>query len=205
MKRLLILTILGVALIGCSGESSITSTYGSSAISGEVIVTGITNTNPAGIEVSVRGTGMTAILGVDGQFAFANIPDGADLDFRRAEDGIDASIRVDASSGFVTVDLTARKARRRSGAKGGAPATGRPVREYEGTVLRATARELVILTANKQEVTFILTADTVIRRNSTTFDLRQILVGLIVQVTAVPNADGTHTATLVVVRSRAGS
>ena len=284
MKRLLVLTMLGaVAVMGCNGrgESSIVGAYGSSAISGEVVISGMTNSSPAGVEVSVRGTGMTAVLGADGRFAFGNIPDGAELDFRRAADGIDASIHVDANSSFVTVELTARKARRRAGGKGGervhefeglirsatadsivvytskkvevtiglTPDTiirkGQTiltpadlvvdtrvhvkarfaddaytailvivqneddgedddpppaVREYEGKVVSFTATELVVFTSKKVEVTFVITEDTVIRKGSATFDLRQILAGMIVHVKAIPNADGTNTATLVIVQ-----
>jgi len=289
MKKLLILTMLGtVALMGCNGrgESSITSTYGSSMISGEVIVTGMPNTSPAGVEVSVRGTGMTATLGADGQFAFANVPEGAELDFRRAADGIEASLHVDASSGFVTVELqkaaaTAKKSRRRSGGKGGekvyefeglirsaaadsivvytshkeevtigltadtiirhgqtllTPAdllvdtrvhvkarlandvytavlvivqnedddeedTPPAVREYEGKVVSLTDTELVVFTSHKKEETFTITADTVIRKGSTTFNLAQILIGMLVHVKATANDDGTKTATLVIVQN----
>jgi hypothetical protein len=291
MKKLLILMMLGaVGLMGCNGrgESSITGTYGSSMISGEVVVTGMPNTSPAGVEVSVRGTGMTATLGADGQFAFANVPEGAELDFRRAADGIEASLHVESSSGFVTIELqqnkaaaTAKKSRRRSGGKGGekvyefeglirsaaadsivvytshkeevtigltadtiirhgqtllTPAdllvdtrvhvkaskaddaytaflvivqneddgeddTPPAVREYEGKVVSMTATELVVFTSHKEEVTFAITADTVIRKGSTTFDLAQILIGMLVHVKATPNADGTNTATLVIVQN----
>lgn len=291
MKKLLILMLLGaVGLMGCNGrgESSITGTYGSSMISGEVVVSGMPNTSPAGVEVSVRGTGMTATLGADGQFAFANVPEGAELDFRRAADGIEASLRVDPSTGFVTIELqqnkaaaTAKKSRRRSGGKGGEKVhefeglirsatadsivvytshkvdvtialtpdtiirhgqtiltaadllvdtrvhvkarlandaytavlvivqneddgeddTPPAVREYEGKVVSMTATELVVFTSHKEEVTFAITADTVIRKGSATFDLAQILIGMLVHVKAIPNADGTNTATLVILQN----
>lgn len=292
MKKAVILLMLAVALAGCNGrrESSITGSYGSSMISGEVVLSGVANTSPAGVEVSVRGTGMTSTLGADGQFVFANAPEGAVLDFRRAADGIEASLRLDAASGFVTVDLqqakataTAKKSgRRRSAGRGGeklfefegvirtaaadsivvftsrkeevtiglaadtiirkgqtilTPAdlvagtrvhvkarfandaysavlvivqnegegedddTPPAVREYEGTVVSMSAQELVVFTSKKQEVKFVLTADTVIRRGSATFDLAQILIGMLVHVKATPNADGTNTATLVIVQN----
>ena len=292
MKKLLILMMLGaVGLLGCNGrgESPITGNYGSSMISGEVVVSGMANTSPAGVEVSVRGTGMTATLGADGQFAFANVPEGAQLDFRRAADGIEASLRVDPTSGFITIELqqnkaaaTAKKSRRRSGGKGGekvyefeglirsaaadsivvytshkeevtiglaadtiirhgqtilTPAdllvdtrvhvkarlandaytavlvivqneddgeeddTPPAVREYEGKVVSMTATELVVFTSHKKEETFILTADTVIRKGSATFDLAQILIGMLVHVKATGNEDGTKTATLVIIQN----
>jgi hypothetical protein len=294
MKKIVVLIMLAAVGVmgatGCNGrgESTITGGYGSSMISGEVFLTGVSNTSPAGVEVSVRGTGMTATLGADGQFAFANMPEGAVLDFSRAADGIEASLTLEATSGHVTVELqqakavtTAKKSRRRSGAGGGekvyefeglirsaaadsivvytshkqevtigltpetiirkgqtilTPAdltvdtrvhvkarkandlytavlvivqdeddgeddTPPAVREYEGKVVGATATELVVFTSHKQEVTFVITADTVIRKGSTTFNLAQILIGMLVHVKATANADGTNTATLVIVQN----
>ena len=293
MKKLavLLMIVAAVGLMGCNGrgETSITSSYGSSMISGEVVVSGVSNTNPGGVQVSVRGTGMTATLGADGQFAFANMPEDAVLDFRRAADGIEASLRVDASAGgFVTVELqqataTAAKksSRRRSVGRGGekvyecegvirtaaagsivvytshkeevtigltaetiirkgqtllTPAdlvadtrvhvkthlandaytailvivqdeegegdTPPPaVREYEGTVVSATATELVVFTSHKEEVKFTITNDTEIRRGSATFNLAQVLIGMLVHVKATANADGTNTATQVIVQN----
>lgn len=295
MKRLLILLVLAtVGLMGCNrrGESPLTGAYGSATISGEVFLSGVSNTSPAGVRVSVRGTGMTATLGEDGQFAFANVPEGALLDFQRAVDGIEASLRLDASSGFVSIELqqgkataTAKKSgRRRAGARGGekvyelegliravaadsivvytshkqevtiglTPDTiirkgrtmltaadltvdtrvhvkarfandaysavlvivqeedgeeeeddGTPpaVREYQGWVVRSTAQELVVFTSKKEEVEFAITEETVIRRGSSTFNLAQILIGMLVHVKATANADGTNTAVLVIVQN----
>ena len=288
MKRLLILLMLAaVGLLGCNrrGESPLTGAYGSAMISGEVFLTGVANTSPAGVQVSVRGTGMTATLGADGQFAFANVPEGT-------ADDIEATLRLDASSGFVSVELqqgkataTAKKSgRRRAGARGGEKVheleglirtaaadsivvftshkqevtigltadtiirkgrtiltaadltvdtrvhvkarfandaysavlvivqdddddgeedDGTPpaVREYEGRVVSATAQELVVFTSKKQEVKFVLTDETIIRRGSSTFNLAQILIGMLVHVKATANADGTNTAVLVIVQN----
>jgi hypothetical protein len=293
MKRVVMLLMFAaVGLLGCNGrgESTITGSYGSSSVSGEVVVTGLSNTSPAGVEVSVRGTGMTTTLGADGTFAFASMPEEAVLDFRRAADGIEASLALDAPEGFVTIELqqvtaTAGKktGRRRSAGRGGETVyelegvirtaaagsivvftskkeevtiglaaetvirqghtlltsadltagtrvhvkthrandaytailvivqndddgedgdDGAPpaVREYEGTVVSMTAQELVVYTSHKEEVKFILTADTEIRRGSATFNLAQILAGMIVHVKATANADGTNTATQVIVQ-----
>lgn len=300
MKKLLILMMLAaVALTGCNGrgESTVTGSYGSSMISGEVSLKAVSNTSPAGVEVSVRGTGMTAILGADGQFAFANMPEGAVLDFHRAQDAIEASLTVDASAGFLAIELeqtrataTARKSssrRRRPGAGGGeklheieglirtaaagsivvfsskkqdvtialVPETiirkGQTVltpadltvdtrvhvkarfandvytavvvivqdededdgegegeepppaveRQYEGRVVSATATELVVFTSKKEEVRFLITDQTVIRKGSATMNLAQILIGMLVHVKATANADGTNTANLVIVQN----
>lgn len=290
-KTAILLMLAAVSLMGCNGrgESSITGAYGSSMISGEVFLSGVSNSSPAGVEVSVRGTGMTAMLREDGRFAFASIPEGAQLDFRRAADGIEATLHLDATTGFVTVELqqakatvTAKKSgRRRSAGRGGekvyeleglirtaaaesivvftskkeevtigltpdtiirkgqtlrTPADLTPdtrvhvkarfandaytailvivqneddggeeippaVREYEGKVVSATAQELVVFTSKKQEVTFAITDDTVIRRGSATFNLAQVLIGMLVHVKASVNADGINTATVVIVQN----
>ncbi|HEY0372547.1 MAG TPA: DUF5666 domain-containing protein [Thermoanaerobaculia bacterium] len=299
MKKVLVLMMLAVVglvggLAGCSrGESTITGSYGSSMISGEVYLAGVTNTSPAGVQVSVRGTGMTAILAADGRFAFANVPDGAVLDFQRSSDAIDASLDLDGAASFVTVELrqanavatTAKKSgRRRAGAGGGEklyefegvirtaaadsivvytshkeevtiglaaetvirkghtsltpadltvdtrvhvkarsandaytavlvivqnqgdggdddvppPAT---VREYEGRVVGATADSLTVFTSKKTEVTFLITPGTEVRRSSVGINLAQVLIGMLVHVKATANADGTNTATLVIVQN----
>lgn len=299
MKKVLILTMLAAAgLVGCSGRGESTVTgggYGSSMISGEVHLAGVANTSPAGVQVSVRGTGMTATLGADGRFAFANMPEGAVLDFQRAEDSIEASLGLEPAASFVAVELrqasavatTAKKtSRRRSGAGGGEkvyefegvirtaaadsivvytshktevtvglvpetlirkghtaltaaaaltvgtrvhvkarlandlytavlvivqnpgddeddgvpPPPPATVREYEGKVVSSTATELVVFTSKKVEVTFLITADTVIRKGSATMSLVQILNGMLVHVKATANADGTNTANLVIVQ-----
>lgn len=295
MKKALVLIMLAaVGLVGCNGrgESTVTGGYGASTISGEVHLSGVANTSPAGVQVSVRGTGMTALLGADGRFAFANMPEGAVLDFQRASDAIEASLDLDGTASFVTVELqqakaiatTARKTgRRRSGAGGGeklyefegvirtasagsivvftshkeevtialaaettirhgqtalavadltadtrvhvkarlagelytavlvivqngggdddVPPAG-AVREYQGRVVAATADSLTVFTSKKEEVSFLITPGTEIRRNSAGFDLRQVLAGMLVHVKATSNADGTKTATLIIVQRK---
>ncbi len=194
MKKVVILLMLvTVALLGCRGESLTGGGYGSSTISGEVHLTGVSNSSPAGVQVSVRGTGMTITLGADGRFAFANMPEGAVLDFQRAADGIAASLTLDGSSGFLSVDL-------RQGKAIASRALRIVAEEYEGRVVRMTGGELVILTAKQVEVTFRVTDGTVIQTNSASFNMRQILKGVLVYVLATSNADGTHTANLVAAR-----
>lgn len=296
MKRTIILLLLAaLALAGCNGRSESTITgggYGAATVAGEVSLAGVADTSPAGVEVSVRGTGMTATLRADGRFAFANMPEGAILDFRRAADGIEASLALDAGSEFLSVELrpgaavatTKKSGRRRAGAGGGekvhelegvirtsaadsivvftshkqevtvtlAPETiirkGQTIltpaaltpntrvhvkarlannvytavlvivqteedgedgedtpapaaREYEGRVVSATATELVVFTSKKTEVRFLITADTEIRRGQATFNLAQVLIGMLVHVKATANADGTNTANLVIVQN----
>jgi hypothetical protein len=59
----------------------------------------------------------------------------------------------------------------------------------------------VVFTSKKVEVTFLITDQTVIRRGSATFNLAQILIGMLVHVKATANADGTNTANLVIVQN----
>jgi len=75
------------------------------------------------------------------------------------------------------------------------------VREYQGRVTGATATELVVFTSKKEEVRFLITDQTVIRKGSTTMNLAQILIGMLVHVKATANADGTNTASLVIVQN----
>lgn len=292
MKKLAVLMMfVVVAFTGCNGrnETPTSAAYGSGMLSGQVAVTGMANSSPAGVEVSVRGTGMTTVLRADGQFVFANVPENAQLDFRRADDGIEASLALQSGSGFLNVELEKVKARVRGGRriagtpsaakafqfegvivtpgetsivvftskkqevtinlapetvirKGGTLLTpadllantrvhvkatkaddvytalivivqneddgeddgeGTPavVREYEGTVRAMTADQLVVYTSKKKEETFVLNGDTVIRKGSATFDLTQILVGMLVHVKAEEAADGTKTAKLVIVQN----
>jgi RNase P/RNase MRP subunit p29 len=74
-------------------------------------------------------------------------------------------------------------------------------KEYEGRVVAATADTITVFTSKKVEVTFTITDQTVIRRGSATFDMRQILIGMLVHVKATPNADGTNTANLIIVQN----
>jgi hypothetical protein len=75
------------------------------------------------------------------------------------------------------------------------------VREYEGTVRSAAADQLVVFTSHKQEVTFLLTPETVVRKGNTPVDPATILPGWRVHVKATANADGTNTAVLVIVQN----
>jgi hypothetical protein len=108
MKRQSVLALAAVALFvlgGCYGHerATLTGAYGSAVVTGEVVMT--EGVSPAGVEVSVKGTGMSALLAEDGRFAFAGVPEEAQLAFQRASDGIDATLRLQSASGHVIVDL----------------------------------------------------------------------------------------------------
>src|SRR6476619_3087104 len=99
-KSLSLMIVVAMALVSCNRhESTITGTYGQRVVSGQVVMaSGVADSSPAGVEVSVVGTGMSVTLAADGRFTFVGVPDGAELSFRRA-DGIDA--RLSAKSSFV--------------------------------------------------------------------------------------------------------
>jgi hypothetical protein len=55
-------------------------TYGDQVVAGQVVMASeMDNSSPAGVEVSVVGTGMSAILAADGRFTFAGVPANAEL------------------------------------------------------------------------------------------------------------------------------
>jgi hypothetical protein len=280
LSKIWIVAVVLLAFAACNGSrETITGSYGQSALSGQVVLTG---GSPAGVRVSVRGTGMTSTLGDDGQFFFAGVPEDATLDFVRESDGIEASMKSDAKSGFVLVDLTKTTAQRSSRRRAAGPTRDKvtefeglvrsaaadsivvytshkeevtigldantvirnptdlvvgarvhvkakkvgdawlavsvivqnsgdddggdddppaTVREYEGLVRSASATELVVFTSHKEEVTFTITADTIVRKGNTPIAPETIAVGTRVHVKATANADGTNTATRVTVQN----
>jgi hypothetical protein len=67
-----------MALVACRGEqATVTGAYGAGVVVGKVAVTGLNNDSPAGVQVWVRGTGMTTTLAEDGAFTFAEVPENA--------------------------------------------------------------------------------------------------------------------------------
>lgn len=112
-KWTVVVMMVGLALVGCrNGErATVTGGYGAAVVSGEVVM--VTAGSPQGVEVSVRGTGQAMTLGADGRFAFSGVPADAQLDFRRASDGIDASLRLESASGHVVVELAKTEAKKR--------------------------------------------------------------------------------------------
>ena len=198
-RRVWVVMLAVVMFAACNRrETAVSGTYGSGTLSGEVYLTGTTNSSPAGVRVGVRGTGMTTTLTESGQFLFAGVPDGAELDFTRAEDGIEASLRVEAGSGFVAVELskvtaTAKKSRRRG-------VSSTKIQEFEGLIRTAAADSIVMFTSKKAEVTIALAPETVIRKGNTPVLATDIQPGWRVHVKASTGTDGTKTAVLVIVQ-----
>jgi len=110
-KKFFMFTIAVVAMLtSCNRhESLLTGGYGERVVAGQVVMASeMADSSPAGVEVSVVGTGMSAILAADGRFTFAGVPADAELAFRRA-DGVDARIRV-SSPAPLLVELAGKTA-----------------------------------------------------------------------------------------------
>jgi len=192
-----------MALVACRGEqATVTGAYGAGVVVGRVAVTGLNNNSPAGVQVWVRGTGMTTTLAEDGAFTFAEVPENAVLVFRRA-DGIDATLDLQQSSGFIEVTLTPVGATQSSG-KRRAARSAPAVYEFEGLVRSASATELVVFTSHQEEVTFTLDASTVIRKGDQPVNAADLAVDARVHVKATKAAD-VYTATLVIVQDEDGN
>ena len=198
---LVVAVVMAVALTGCANREhgTITAGYGDSVISGEVMMQGTADPSPAGVQVSVRGTGMTTILGADGKFAFAGAPDGADLVFRRATDGIAASLRMDPGASHVVVALAQSSATKSSSKRRGVGRGGETVYEFEGVVRSATADQVVVFTSKGEEVTIGLNAQTVIRHGDQVLTAADLVVDARVHVKAKKDGDA-YTAILVLLQ-----
>jgi Domain of unknown function (DUF5666) len=204
--RVAVVVAVAAMLVACQGErATITGEYGSGVIQGQVTVAGVENSNPAGVEVSVRGTGMSMVVGANGNFTFAGVPDqDAELTFRRA-DGIDATLAIGRGTGFVAVEVSGgssaartKSSRRRSSA----PTTREKIYEFEGLVESAGAAKLAVFTSHKQTVTVQLDATTIVRKGQTPVTAAEITPGTRVHVKA-KKADDVYTAVLVIVQNPA--
>jgi hypothetical protein len=193
--------LMVAALAACQGRetASITGGYGSGVISGQVVMAQ-SGSSPAGVEVSVRGTGQSLVLAADGQFSFAALPEGAELAFRRATDSIAATYMLDQVSGHVVIEL-AQTTARKSGGRRRASGTGPKVEEFEGVVRSATAEQLVVFTSKQVEVTIALTPETIIRKGNTTLTAADLLLDTRVHVKAQKN-DDAYRALLVIVQNQ---
>ena len=75
------------------------------------------------------------------------------------------------------------------------------VRQYEGTIVRASATELVVFDSHRNEVTFVVNADTVVRKGNTTVNPADLVPGQRVHVKATVAEDGSATAVLVILQN----
>ncbi len=203
-----ILTIMVAAVLSsCSRhETPVTGNYGSRVLSGQVVMASdVTNGSPAGLEVSVVGTGMTATLGADGRFTFVGVPENAELMFQRA-DGIDSRLRLSGVSSSLTVEVSAAgvKQTNSSGARRRASSKKDPgpAQEYEGTLVSdATATALTLHDSHGNDVEFALTDNTLIRKGNAIVPATDLKQGDRVHVKAL-TIDGVLTAMQVIVQNQ---
>lgn len=190
-----------LALSACNQRrETLTESYGHALLSGEVSLVGMPGASPAGVVVSVRGTGMAVTLSEDGRFDFAGVPANALLDFQRTADGIEASLAVDSRSGFVSVALAQKSAspapassKRRSGGR-------TSVFEFEGLLKAVAADSIVVADRKGADVTVALTAETVIRKGRAVRTPADLVIGTRVHVKAT-RADEVYTAVQVIVQN----
>ena len=186
-----------VLFIGCRGhEQSVAGTYGMSSVNGQVVMA--SGGSPAGVSVTVRGTGQTQVLGEDGRFSFSAVPDDVQLIFTRS-DGINATYRASGMTGSVIVELSASGAHGRTRS---APSS--PHAEYEGTVKSASATQLVIVDSHRGDTTFTLDSHTVITKGSATVAATDLKVGDRVHVTASKQSDNSLLALFVTAQNTNG-
>lgn len=194
--RLAVVMMVVAALAACQrGErATVTGGYGASVVSG-VVVMGDGGT-PAGVRVTIAGTGLAAVLEADGRFAFAEAPEQAELQFNRAADGISASLQVSAAAGPVVVELS--KSGAKKGSKRRSSGGGNPVSQFEGVVRSATATEVVVFTSKKVEQAIALAPETAIRRGKTVLTAADLTADTRVHVKAVKTATGFTAISIVV-------
>jgi Domain of unknown function (DUF5666) len=204
-QKLLILTIAVAAMLtSCNRhEALLTGSYGEHVVAGQVVMASeMANSSPAGVEVSVVGTGMSAILAADGRFTFAGVPADAELAFRRA-DGVDARIRVSSSAPLV-VELAGKTATSNSSRRRGvSPKDPGPSQQIEGVIQTAGTDSIVVLDSHQQLVTIALDSSTLIRKGNETVKAGDLKVGDRVHVKALMK-DNKLTALQVVVQDTEG-
>lgn len=197
MKSRFTVLVVAVALVACNRErATITGSYGEGVLGGRVVM--VDGSSPAGVEVAVAGTGMRMVVGEDGSFAFANVPKRAELLFHR--ESLMVSMKASAGERDLTVEIGpegAKSAGRRRSSRGG---VGVKVYETEGLVRTASATQLVVFGSHRQEVTFALTPETVIRKGNATLTAAALATDTRVHVKATLTGD-VRTAILVIVQN----
>lgn len=200
--KLAVVMMVVLALAACQGErASVTGEYGAAVVSGQVVMAD--GSSPAGVTVSLRGSGHRAVLAADGQFAFAGAPEGGELVFERAGDGVSASMRLEQGVSAAVIELTKttatqKSSKRRSGGRGG---SGVAVPEFEGVIRSVSATSLVLFTSKQVEQTIALDAATIIRKGRTTLTAADLKVGARVHVKAKAVEGGGYLATIVMLQN----
>ena len=200
--------ILTPLLVGC-GENSVTGPSTERALSGQVMPVGdLAGASPAGI--SVTAVGQLAVTGtagrsalVDksvvtdaaGRFALTGLSNGnVQLAFSRG-DGINAHLIVSASVGTVVVALQKKQATIHDGGQ---------TKELEGLITAVSDTSITVMNASTAKPeTAAITPTTVIRKGNTTLTPADLKVGDRVHVKTTTNADGTLTATEILLQNPA--
>jgi hypothetical protein len=197
MARWAVVVAAMAGLAACNNRhESLTGTYGAGVVTGQVVMAAGTSASPDGVRVSVVGTGMSTLLGPDGQFTFAGVPDEAELRFTR-DDGIDARLGVPVAGRALVIELNGNAAK--AGKKRAAPSVV-PI-EIEGLIKTVAPGSLVITTSHKEDVTVVLTDATVIRHGQTAVAAADLEPGDRVHVKAMVK-DGVKTALQVIVQNQ---
>jgi hypothetical protein len=191
-RLLLILGLVAIlGLVGCNGEKSVTGTNGMRQLTGKVVPVGdISGSSPEGIEVRVRGAGITGVTDATGNFALTGVPEDAiELSFSRSTDGIDATLNVDPRVDTLTVDLERTSASpRRRGARS-------PRIQIEGPISAISATSITVMDASRKvDIVCAIVDTTSIRKGNRKLTPADLAVGNQVHVTASPNPDGTYNA-----------
>jgi len=194
MKRTLSIFAAVILLAACRGHrETVTGDYGMGVVTGQVVMaSGMANASPAGVRVAVGGTGMSVVVGADGRFAFAGVPDGAQLLFDRQSDGVNARLSLASTSAPVVVELSmtgATLSRHRS-----APSV--PQTQIEGVITAASATSITVHDSHGQDDVLAITDKTVIRKGDTAVKPADLATGMRVHVAASTD----KTALLVIVQ-----
>jgi len=181
MRTLKILAAV-VLLAACRGHrETVTGDYGMGVVSGQIVMaSGMANADPAGVRVAVGGTGMSVVVGADGRFAFAGVPEGAQLFFERQSDGVNARLSLASTSAPVVVELsmtTATLSRHRA-------APSEPQQQIEGTITAASATSITVHDSHGKDDVLQINDKTVIRKGHTAVKAADLSVGTRVHVMA---------------------
>lgn len=180
--------VAALAAVGCQEAATITGSVGERQVVGTIVPVGdLTGSDPAGIQVRVRGEGIEATAAPDGSFVLMGLPDGElELQFLRTNDGIDATMLLGPGIEQVTVELEKREAhtRRRSARA--------PRIQLEGLITEITPDSITVLDASRKiEVTCTIDEDTAIRKGYRQLTTDDLAVGDRVHVRARPADDDT--------------
>ncbi|HXI11104.1 MAG TPA: DUF5666 domain-containing protein [Thermoanaerobaculia bacterium] len=168
----MIAAVLSSSLVGCqNSERTITGSFGSAVVSGQVAMTGeLEGSSPAGMVVSVVGTGMTMTLSADGRFAFVGAPKESTLTFRRSADGFEESHQVGAGNNLI-VSLGKKPS---SGRKRGATTR---VTQIEGLIKQVSPTSITVTSSHGVDVVLDINDKTSIRKGKDTLTTAALKVG----------------------------